>query len=194
MRLDTLVTRLWVVALLGTTLSMDPAEANPVGGNPAVGQSSQAQSASGTAESNEKHSDTSATDALTENAPERPNSLEAARRAAFQRASQEAADGGSVPSAKAAPEPIVTPVRPMVQAVPPGPPQKNLTGDEFGFIYVGSTEKEMLKVLGPPSSRVVVPDDDGHLRESLQYWVKGSPMGTIRLDNGRVVQIETKGK
>jgi hypothetical protein len=81
-----------------------------------------------------------------------------------------------------------------VQAVPPGPPQKNLTGEEFGLIRVGSTEKEILAVLGPPSSRVVVPDDDGHLRESFQYWVKGNPMGTVRLDNGRVVQIETKPK
>ena len=68
------------------------------------------------------------------------------------------------------------------------------TGEEFALIRVGSTEKEVLAVLGPPSSQVVVPDDDGHLRESLQYWVKGSPMGTVRLDNGRVVQIETKPK
>jgi hypothetical protein len=194
MLLDTLKAGLGVVALLGATLSMDPAEANPAGGNPAVGQSSSAQPASSTAETNEKHSGTSATDALTENAPERPNAIAEARRAASQRASQEAAAGRLVPSAKIAPEPIVAPVRPMVQAVPPGTPQKNLTGDEFGFIYVGSTEKEMLKVLGPPSSRVVVLDDDGHLRESLQYWVKGNPMGTVRLDNGRVVQIETKGK
>jgi hypothetical protein len=88
MRLDTLVARLRVVALLGATLSMDPA-----GGNPAVGQSSPAQSASGTAETNEKHSGTSATDALTENAPEQPNALAGARRAASQRASQEDATG-----------------------------------------------------------------------------------------------------
>jgi hypothetical protein len=81
-----------------------------------------------------------------------------------------------------------------VQAVPPGPPQKNLTGEEFGLIHVGSTVKEVLAVLGPPSSRVVVPDDDGHLRESFQYWAKGAPLGTVRLDNARVVQIETKPK
>jgi len=86
------------------------------------------------------------------------------------------------------------PALPTVQAVPPGPPQKNLTGEEFALLRVGSTEKEVLAVLGPPSSQVVVPDDDGHLRESLQYWVKGSPMGTVRLDNGRVIQIETKPK
>jgi hypothetical protein len=189
MRLDTPVTWLGVVALLGTSLFMDPVKANPAVGNPPMGQSSQAQPASGTAETNEKHSGTRATDALTENAPERANALAEARRA-----SQEDAAARPVPSAKAAPEPVVTPVRPMVQAVTPGPPQKNLTGEEFAFIYVGFTEKEMLKVLGPPSSRVVVPDDDGHLRESLQYWVKGSPMGLVRLDNGRVVQIETNGK
>src|ERR1700685_3576755 len=94
--------------------------------------------------------------------------------------------GSSAPSPppQQAPAPIITqPVRPLVQAVPPGPPQKDLTSEEFGFIHVGSTVKEVLKALGPPSSRVVVPDDDGHLRESLQYWVKGSPMAMVRMDN-----------
>jgi hypothetical protein len=79
-----------------------------------------------------------------------------------------------------------------VQAVPPGPPQKELTGKEFALIRVGSSVKDVLQVLGPPASRVVVPDDDGHLRETFQYWVKGRPMGTVRLDNGRVFQIETQ--
>ena len=83
---------------------------------------------------------------------------------------------------------------PTVQAVPPGPPQKDLTGKEFALVAMGSTVKEVLQILGPPSSRVVVPDDDGHLRETFQYWVKGRPMGTVRLDNGRVIQIETQAK
>jgi hypothetical protein len=82
----------------------------------------------------------------------------------------------------------------MVQPVPPGFPQKHLTGEEFGLIGVGSTAEDVLEALGPPSSRVVVPDDDGHLRESLQYWAKGIAIGTVRLDNGRVVQIETSRK
>jgi hypothetical protein len=167
------------VAVLGTALSMNPATA-------------QEQPASGTAASNKKHSGTSATDALTENAPDKPNALAEARRAAeARRSTPEDAGNSPVPAPKAAPAPIA-PRLPTVQAVPPGPPQKNLTGQEFALIHVGSTEKEVLGVLGPPSSQVVVPDDDGHLRESLQYWVKGSPMGTVRLDNGRVVQIETK--
>jgi hypothetical protein len=100
----------------------------------------------------------------------------------------------STPPTPTPPAPPPVSALPTVQAVPPGPPQKNLTGEEFRLIRVGSTVKEVLAVLGPPSSRVVVPDDDGHLRESLQYWVKGAPMGTVRLDNGRVVQIETRPK
>jgi hypothetical protein len=88
--------------------------------------------------------------------------------------------------------PTPAPVVPTVQAVPPGPPQKSLTGDEFQLIHSGSTAKEVMAVLGPPSSRIVIPDDDDHLRETLQYWVKGAPAATIRLDNGRVVKVETK--
>jgi hypothetical protein len=173
------------VALLGTTLSMMPAGA----------QDSSSQSGSGKAESHKNHG-TSATDALTENAPDRPNALaEANRAAAARRAAQPEAAPGSAPPVKAAPVPPPPPTAlPTVQAVPPGPPQKNLTGEEFTLIRVGSSEKEVLAVLGPPSSQIVVPDDDGHLRETFQYWVKGNPMGTVRLDNGRVVQIETKSK
>jgi hypothetical protein len=110
-------------------------------------------------------------------------------RAAARHTSEAATAPDTATAAQPRPAP---PVLATVQAVPAGPPPKNLTGDEFRLVHVGSTMKEVLAVLGPPSSRVVVPDDDGHLRESFQYWVKGTPMGTVRLDNGRVVQIETK--
>jgi hypothetical protein len=168
-------------ALLGTVLSMSTAAA----------QSAAEPSAPATAK---RRSGTGSTDGLFENGPSRPNALAEARRAASHRAPQ--ADSApptaqaAVPPPPAAPPPLL----PTVQAVPPGPPQKNLTGEEFTLIRVGSTEKEVLAVLGPPSSQVVVPDDDGHLRESFQYWVKGKPMGTVRMDNGRVIQIETSPK
>jgi hypothetical protein len=158
--------------------------------NLAQAQGSPQQSASGTAESKKKHSGTSATDALTENAPDRPTALLDARRAAAQHTEAESAPE---PAPAAAPKPPAPPAFPLVQAVPAGPPQKNLTGTEFTQIHVGSGEKEVLSVLGPPASRIVVPDD-GHLHETFQYWVKGSLMGTVRLDNGHVVQIETKEK
>jgi hypothetical protein len=155
--------------------------------NPATAQSSSAPAASGAAESAKKRSGTSATDALTENGPERPNALAEAQREASQRSQL------AQTASESAPAPIVS-ARPMVQPVPPGFPQKHLTGEEFGLIGVGSTAEDVLEALGPPSSRVVVPDDDGHLRESLQYWAKGIAIGTVRLDNGRVVQIETSRK
>jgi hypothetical protein len=163
---------LLLVALLGTTLSAQ---------TPGPGESKSAPRA--------RHSGTSATDALTENGPDRPNAMAEARAAAHHSEAETAPN--SAPAAQPQPAP---PAPPTVQAVPPGPPQKNLTGEEFHLVQVGSTVKQVLAVLGPPSSRVVVPDDDGHLRETLQYWVKGNPMGTVRLDNGRVVQIETKAK
>jgi hypothetical protein len=118
-------------------------------------------------------------------------------------AEQRAAAGGSGedtgrepvdPVAPASPAPVRAPVVPTIPRALPGPPQKNLTGDEFKLIHSGSSAKEVMTVLGPPSSRVVVPDDDGHLRETLEYWVKGAPAATIRLDNGRVIQIVTKPK
>jgi hypothetical protein len=168
-------------ALLATALSVNPAKA-------------QDSSESNAKAAKKKHVPT-AIDALIENGPERPHALEEARREAAENKakvekSPEAATSSRLPPGP----PPLAPVeqRPTVQAVPPGPPQKDLTGEEFARIRVGSTEKEVFTVLGPPSSRVVVPDDNGHLRESLQYWVKGNPMGTVRLDNGRVVQIETK--
>jgi hypothetical protein len=163
------------IALLGTTFSLSPARA----------QNSPEQPASGTAESHQRHGGP-----LFEGGPARPSALAEARRTESRRTP----GAGTVPDSAHATPPAAAPALVTVQAVPPGPPQKNLTGEEFAFIRVGSTAKELLEVLGPPSSRVIVPDDDGHLRESLQYWVKGSPMGTVRLDNGRVVQIETKGK
>jgi hypothetical protein len=161
--------------------------------NPATAQSSSAPAASGAAESAKKRSGTSATDALTENGPERPNALAEAQREASQRSQLAQTASESAPAAKATPAPSLS-ARPMVQPVPPGPPQMHLTGEEFGLIGVGSTAKDVLDALGPPSSRVVVPDDDGHLRESLQYWAKGIAIGIVRLDNGRVVQIETSRK
>ncbi len=178
----------FVVALLGTALST----------NPVAAQSSTDKTSSDEAEQRDAETHSRPPGWLFENGPE-PKSA-AARREALARRDR----AKTAPSAESAgstepatPRPASPPparLVPTVQAVPPGPPQKNLTGAEFSQIRVGSSEKEVLTVLGPASSKVVVPDDDGHMRETLQYWVKGVPMGTVRLDNGHVVQIETKQK
>lgn len=137
-----------------------------------------------------KRPSTRATDSLFENAPGRAHALEEAQREAAERQKSQkpVKPDGEAPATPRAP------AIPTVQAVPPGPPQKNLRGDEFRLLHAGSTIKDVLSLLGPPSSRLAIPDDDGHLRETLQYRVNGAPAATIFVQDGHVVQIETKQK
>lgn len=74
------------------------------------------------------------------------------------------------------------------------PPVRELSAEEVASIKVGTTEKELLATLGFPESRVSIPDDDGHLRQTCQYWAKGKPLATIRLDNGQVVKVEVRSE
>jgi hypothetical protein len=172
---------LLIVAVLGTAFSVT---------------SVMAQDGSSTPSSSRRGHTGTAMDSLFENGPERPGALaevqrrDAERKAKADKAAAEQEKASTDDASPAAKPPA--PVIPTVQAVPPGPPQKNLTGQEFRRLHVGSSSKDVLNVLGPPSSRLVVPDDDGHLRETLEYFSKGAALGTVRLDNGRVTQIDTK--
>jgi len=83
-----------------------------------------------------------------------------------------------------APIPAVIPIARPIVKVP--------TIEEIASIKVGTTEDELVAALGQPASRVSIPDDDGHLRETCQYWANGQQLGTIRLDNGQVVTVETR--
>ena len=166
--------RVFVVAVLGVSSSIGPAMA-------------QEATRSGTPTTQRKHVPTVG-DSLFENGPDRPHALDDVRRAEAHPVSEKASEANAAPSQSRPTAPVI----PTVAPAPPGPPQKSLTGDEFKLIHIGFTEKQVLQVLGPPSSQIVVPDDDDHLRETLQYWVKGVPTATVRLDNGRVVAIETK--
>ena len=87
----------------------------------------------------------------------------------------------------AAPVPPVTAPIPIVQPIVKVP-----TVEEIANIKVGTTEDQLLAALGQPASRLSIPDDDGHLRETCQYWANGRQIGTIRLDNGQVVTVETR--
>ncbi|HTS49226.1 MAG TPA: hypothetical protein VMH05_14845 [Bryobacteraceae bacterium] len=69
-------------------------------------------------------------------------------------------------------------------------PVKEPSLEEVASVKLGTTEKELFAALGKPESQVIVPADDGHMRESCQYWAKGKQLGTIRLDNGQVVRVE----
>lgn len=82
------------------------------------------------------------------------------------------------------------PVAPIVPVVTE-PVVKEPTAQELGGIRAGTPANELRSVLGAPESQVTIPDDDGHLRETLQYWSHGEQIGTVRLDNGRVVSVQT---
>jgi hypothetical protein len=84
--------------------------------------------------------------------------------------------------------PVPAPI-PMAQPIVKVP-----TVAEIANIKVGTTEDELLAALGQPASRLSIPDDDGHLRETCQYWANGRQIGTVRLDNGQVVTVETRSE
>ena len=81
---------------------------------------------------------------------------------------------------------------PVVAAVVVAQPVKEPSLEEVAGVKLGTTERELFAALGKPESQVIVPDDDGHMRESCQYWAKGKQLGTIRLDNGQVVRVEVR--
>jgi hypothetical protein len=87
-----------------------------------------------------------------------------------------------------APEAAIAPA--VAEPVAALPVIKEPTAQEVAGIRVGATSGELREALGAPESMVSIPGDDGHLIEICQYWAKGEPVGTVRLDNGRVVSVQ----
>jgi hypothetical protein len=73
------------------------------------------------------------------------------------------------------------------------PPRKEPTAEELAGIHVGASEQEVVSALGRPESTVTIPDD-GHLVQICQYWSNGKQLGTVRLDNGQVVSVESRNQ
>jgi hypothetical protein len=71
------------------------------------------------------------------------------------------------------------------------PPRKEPTAEDFDTIQVGASEEQVVAALGQPESKITIPDD-GHLVQICQYWSNGKQIGTVRLDNGQVVTIESR--
>ncbi len=105
------------------------------------------------------------------------------RRAARRR--EQRADAAELPDSAPVSQAPITPI--VVEPV-----VKEPSVEEIAAVKVGATAKELEASLGPPESRVSIPDDDGHLLEICQYWSKGQALGTVRLDNGRVVSVQTR--
>lgn len=88
------------------------------------------------------------------------------------------------PAATPAPLSAAPPVAEPVVKVP--------TVEDIANIKVGTSESDLIAALGPPASHLIIPDDDGHLREVCQYWANGRVLGTVRLDNGQVASVEAR--
>jgi hypothetical protein len=73
------------------------------------------------------------------------------------------------------------------------PPHKEPTAEELAGIHVGASAQELISTLGKPESTVTIPDD-GHLVQICQYWSQGKQLGTVRLDNGQVVSVESRNQ
>jgi hypothetical protein len=82
------------------------------------------------------------------------------------------------------------PITSVLEPVNAVPVAKEPSAQDLASIHVGATTSELHAALGTPESKVTIPDDDGHLLEICQYWAKGEPVGTVRLDNGRVVSVQ----
>jgi len=81
------------------------------------------------------------------------------------------------------------PSAPLLPVIVPAAPQP--TAADVAGVRVGSWSNQLPHSLGTAESTVSIPDDDGHLVEIRQYWSNGEPVGTIRIDNGRVVSVQT---
>lgn len=90
------------------------------------------------------------------------------------------------PEAEPIPTAPITPITPVIAA----PVVKEPTAQQVASIKVGASASELHELLGAPESKVSIPGDDGHLLEICQYWANGEPVGTVRLDNGRVVSVQ----
>jgi hypothetical protein len=89
-----------------------------------------------------------------------------------------------------APE-FATPFTPIAPVIPE-PVIKEPSVEDIAAVKVGATSNEVAAALGAPESRVSIPDDDGRLLEICQYWSKGQQLGTVRMENGRVISVQTR--
>jgi hypothetical protein len=74
----------------------------------------------------------------------------------------------------------------VIAASRPAPPGQAAT--DLKKVTVGMSREELLK-LGAPAGRITLPDD-GHLIEIYQYTANGNMLGTVRLTDGSVTNVQ----
>ena len=79
---------------------------------------------------------------------------------------------------------------PIVYLTPvAAPPPKEPALQDLLNVQIGSKEQDCIAALGAPSSRISIPEE-GHMTELLRFTAQGRLLGTIRLDNGQVVNVQ----
>lgn len=74
------------------------------------------------------------------------------------------------------------PVQPM--------PSPVATMAELRRIKPGLSRKEVLARLGPPADRIQMADEDGRLFEVMHYTTRSADLGTVRMHDGVVTEIQ----
>jgi hypothetical protein len=72
----------------------------------------------------------------------------------------------------------------------PAPIVHHASREEVAAIQAGTPRSDVIAKLGPPASLVTIPDE-GHLLETLKYVSANSWVGTVRIDNGSVVRVDS---
>lgn len=80
--------------------------------------------------------------------------------------------------------------QPVVALVPAPIPVHHASQAEVLAIQTGTARNEVLAKLGPPASMVTIPDE-GHMLEIFKYVSGSHWLGTVRLDNGAVVRVDS---
>jgi hypothetical protein len=79
---------------------------------------------------------------------------------------------------------------PEAAPLPPPVPVHVTTQEEVSAIQAGTVRRDVLAKLGPAASMVTIPDE-GHLLEIFKYTSGGRWLGTVRMDNGAVVSVDS---
>jgi len=113
------------------------------------------------------------------------------------------ASGASSPATPSTRPQRASTARPVRRAVPPvpstepivyltpvaAPAPKEPALQDLLNVQIGSKEQDCIAALGAPSSRISIPEE-GHMTELLRFTAQGRLLGTIRLDNGQVVNVQ----
>jgi hypothetical protein len=95
--------------------------------------------------------------------------------------------------AKAAPTPekVAPPVLLIPKYVPPVNAVPDISPEALAAVTTGISTEEVLRMLGPPLSKLAVPEP-GDLVETFQYQVTNGKSIIVRFSNGLVTGIQTR--